>query len=45
MRFENPGQNLAKKETLDDKWYEQFEKIAAFQDYEYFEGEKQAREE
>ncbi len=53
MNFEktliNAENNLSKKEQeqekLDDRWYERFKKIGAFQDVEYLTGEKKNREE
>lgn len=32
------------QEALDDKWYDQFGKVGAFQDYEYLTGDKKYRE-
>jgi hypothetical protein len=37
--------NAEKKEALDGKWYERFEKVGSFQDVEYLEGEKKYRNE
>ena len=43
--FENlPINNGPKKEVLDEKWYSSFEKIGAFQDFEYLTGKKEHRE-
>lgn len=46
MGFESYQPETPKKapEALDDKWYARFEKIAAFQDYEYLTGDKKFRE-
>ena len=45
MNFDKPlvEKNIPQKETLDDKWYEKFEKLGAFQDYEYLSGNKEIR--
>lgn len=50
MNFEQPNFNNVlekptKPESLDDKWYEKFKDIAAFQDYEYLTGSKEYRDE
>lgn len=48
MGFENVQQitsETKKEKALDEEWYERFEKIGAFQDFEYLEGEKKQREE
>jgi hypothetical protein len=37
--------SLEEKEALDARWYERFEKIGSFQDFEYLEGEKKYRSE
>lgn len=46
MGFETPinVQENKQKEVLDACWYERFEKIGAFQDFEYLEGDKKFRE-
>lgn len=46
MNFETiPIKNLpVEKEALDDQWYDRFKEAAAFQDYEYLAGNKEAGE-
>lgn len=46
MSFEIPKIESKKPtgESLDDAWYEKFKTFAAFQDYEYLSGNKEARE-
>lgn len=46
MPFEyNIESTLPEKKSLDDAWYGHFQEIAAFQDYEYLNGDKKFREE
>ncbi len=47
MGFEDKflPKNESGTKALDDAWYERFEEIASFQDYEYLDGEKNFREE
>ena len=42
MKFETGF--ITKERPLDDPWFERFNTIASFQDYELFEGKKQTRE-
>lgn len=46
MNIELPNSHNVplKKEALDDRWFDRFKKVAAFQDYEYLNGEKKFRE-
>lgn len=44
--FETPITNSGpeEKESLDEAWYDRFEKIGAFQAYEYLDGDKDVRD-
>lgn len=46
MSYESPEQKIGSPETtLDDRWYNRFKEVGAFEDYEFLGGDKKKREE